>query len=61
MNIIFIFTVIANINFFIIIIIIIIMIIIIIIIIINIIIMTTEALGNNTINNLFCKSMPNLH
>ena len=59
MNIIFIFTVIANIIF--IIIIIIIIMIIIIIIIINIIIMTTEALGNNTINNLFCKSMPNLH
>ena len=26
-----------------------------------IIIMTTETLGNNSIKNLLCQSMPNLH
>ena len=26
-----------------------------------IIIITTETLGNNSINNLLCQSMPNLH
>ena len=26
-----------------------------------IVIITTETLGNNSLNNLLCKSMPNLH